>query len=462
MFTEPRSEINQPVVQSRQVLQRRSKSVSESEGSDFVTNRLTDRLLLEVASKVLQSSTLELLTWHLTRLHGLLNLSVSNGIFRISGTVRQTEQVREWSVVLKILARPADRGRKPGDWTYWKREALAYKTGLLGSWSDGIVTPRCYKVEELPEKQQVWLWLEDIHDIAVSDWTLERYRKVACALGTFNGTYLASHRPLPDYPWLSRRKSLTWVNTLYSSIDAGYGGTSLRSWVINRTVRPVLKRVAPKILARGVEVLIGRSLTLLNDEAIWEQPLVRSAFPEPLTERVYRLWDNHRKLVEALERLPRSLCHLDVWNPNIFEVVGIDGQPKTLLLDWEYTGYGAIGEELVQLIWCNLLYFELELEQMQQVEQVIFEGYLEGLRQAGWQGDPRLVRLGYAASAVLRWGVSVPGLALALNPVQHAREEQRWGRPIESIVRRRAAAAYRLLDLADEAFALLEADLLPG
>jgi hypothetical protein len=33
----------------------------------------------------------------------------------------------------------------------------------------------------------------------------------------------------------------------------------------------------------------------------------------------------------------------------------------------------------------------------------VFGGYLRGLRDAGWAGNPDLVRLGYAAAVGLRW-----------------------------------------------------------
>ena len=39
-------------------------------------------------------------------------------------------------------------------------------------------------------------------------------------------------------------------------------------------------------------------------------------------------------------------------------------------------------------------------DDLPRLEQVVFEGYLRGLRQAGWNQDPRLVQLGMWSSAV--------------------------------------------------------------
>ena len=42
-------------------------------------------------------------------------------------------------------------------------------------------------------------------------------------------------------------------------------------------------------------------------------------------------------------------------------------------------------------------------------------GYLEGLREAGWQGDARLARLGYAASLALRFAPLLGWFDLAVS-----------------------------------------------
>lgn len=207
-------------------------------------------------------------------------------------------------------------------------------------------------------------------------------------------------------------------------------------------------------------MLYGRSINLFRQEATWQDPAVQQAFPVPIADRLLRLWEHRKKLMDALGHLPRTLCHLDAWNPNLFEAQGEKGHETTVALDWEFLGYGAIGEEIVQLVWCNLLYFKIDLAEAALLEEIILDSYIQGLRKSGWQGDSRQVRLGYAASAALRWGLSAPGLSLALHPDQQVLEEQRWGRPAAKIIKERAAMTYHLLDLADEAFKLIEEGVL--
>ncbi|HEX8919379.1 MAG TPA: hypothetical protein VF898_12805 [Chloroflexota bacterium] len=87
------------------------------------------------------------------------------------------------------------------------------------------------------------------------------------------------------------------------------------------------------------------------------------------------------------------------------------------------------------------------------MERPIFEGYLRGLREAGWRGDRRLVRFGYAASAALRY--TVPTLIELIIDLcdarRHAAAEERRGMPFRLIVERQLALTEFLLDLADEA-----------
>jgi hypothetical protein len=91
------------------------------------------------------------------------------------------------------------------------------------------------------------------------------------------------------------------------------------------------------------------------------------------------------------------------------------------------------------------------------VQESVFENYLDGLREAGWLVDRRVVRFGFAANAALRFVFSAPFLKAVVDEARREREERRWGHPIEEIMETRAALTYALLDLADEA-----RDLLPG
>jgi hypothetical protein len=89
---------------------------------------------------------------------------------------------------------------------------------------------------------------------------------------------------------------------------------------------------------------------------------------------------------------------------------------------------------------------------MQELEEIAFDGYLKGLRDVGWQGDPQQVRLGYTAASVRylypeigRW------LALILDESLHAGAEQMFGRPLGQIFDTVALTRHPLFGQLDEA-----------
>jgi hypothetical protein len=105
------------------------------------------------------------------------------------------------------------------------------------------------------------------------------------------------------------------------------------------------------------------------------------------------------------------------------------------------------------------MFFEVGLDKAQALEEIAFEGYLKGLRDAGWQGDPRQVRLGYAAAASLRYKFNDAGrwLALVLDESLHPMILQMWGMPVEQVIDHTAQFATIFDRLADEARALISA-----
>jgi hypothetical protein len=74
----------------------------------------------------------------------------------------------DWSLVLKVVVRHAraDRGGdlvdEAGHFFYWRREPLAYASGLLDD-LPGVRAPRRHGVEGRSEGSD-WLWLEDVAD----------------------------------------------------------------------------------------------------------------------------------------------------------------------------------------------------------------------------------------------------------------------------------------------------------
>jgi hypothetical protein len=68
-------------------------------------------------------------------------------------------------------------------------------------------------------------------------------------------------------------------------------------------------------------------------------------------------------------------------------------------------GIAPVGAELVALVAGSLGFWEIPADQVKELDRLCFEGYLQGLRDAGWKGDPKLVRTGYAVTLLLRYPI---------------------------------------------------------
>ena len=86
-----------------------------------------------------------------------------------------------------------------------------------------------------------------------------------------------------------------------------------------------------------------------------------------------------------------------------------------------------------------------------------FAAYVDGLREAGWRGDERVVRFAYAASTALYLAPVVPfWLARVADPVRREWVERKCGRAAEDVVRGWVALLYHALAHAEEAYGLTE------
>jgi hypothetical protein len=336
------------------------------------------------------------------------------GLYRVHGVAASAGLSVPWSVVLKIIRRPAGTAAydHPSGTPYWRREACVYESGLLADLAGGLSAPRCLGVAPLPD-DTVALWLEDIDDHHHDGWPRDLYHRAARHLGQFNGAYLAG-RPLPAAPWLAAGPLRAWVNSQTGSAD------------------------------------------LIDRPGIWRLPLLRRAFPIPIADRLRRLWAEREAFLESLTRLPQTFCHFDAGHHNLLPQSVAGGDGRTVALDWECAGIAAVGEEIGLLVSSPFIRHALGPSEVPLVRESVFEGYLEGLHDAGWRGPWRDVRLGFAANAALRFVFRTTGLRDAVDQSRQAREARRWDCSIDTLMEERAALTYSLLDLADEARELME------
>jgi hypothetical protein len=340
--------------------------------------------LTALVQRALGSKTVEVVNWQFQQLHG--GLAAGSAVFRFSGQGRDRGQTIAWSLILKVL-RPDVGSADASAWNYYRREADAYQSGWLDDLPGGLSAPRCFGVRDHRDGT-CWIWLEEVAEEIGPQWPVEHFGVVARHLGQFNGAYLAG-RPLPDWSWLSS------------------------DWL-----RHYIEQSAPVIEP------------LRNALA---SPWGRRWLPEKDVGQYFRLWAERELYLDVLDRLPQTICHLDIFPRNLFAQRTADGDAKSVAIDWAFVGWGPLGADLHPLVWLSGVE-GVGIARAQELEGTAFEGYLEGLRDAGWRGDRRQVRLGYTAAGtrylfpeIGRW------LALILDESLHAEAEQMFGLPIGEI-----------------------------
>jgi hypothetical protein len=344
---------------------------------------LDPAVLTEVVRQDQRSPTFELREWTVAPLNHHKIIDTTGGLFCFRGSGTDERGERPWSVVLKILNGSDGEAPNPRHWAYWKREVLAYQSGLLASLPGPVVAPRCYGVREYDGG--AWIWMEHIVEATERRWGLEEYRLAAQHLGAFNGAYF-SGMSIPDVPWLS--------DGFFPSIFAP------DDWWAS-FMNPNRPGTA------------------------WESSLVRRWYPEGAQSRTMHLWSEIKRFVTAIDRLPQAFCHLDAHRRNLMLRLQADGQPETVAIDWAFSGRGQIGADPALLVSTSLFYFEREPTTVAELERVVLDGYRLGLRSAGWEGDERLLRLGYAAQVALWWATTMPGWTGYMLGAEQAEETTR-------------------------------------
>jgi hypothetical protein len=242
--------------------------------------------------------------------------------------------------------------RDPRRWNYWAREGLAYRHRLVNAFEPaGIAAPALLAADHGDDA--IVLVVEFVDGRSGDEWGIEDYALAAGALGRAQGRFLTG-MPAPNPPWLSR------------SFLRQYSSEKPVDW------------------------------SLLDDDEAWAQPLVRRNFPPELREAALWLHASRSRLYGIAESLPRTLCHLDFWTKNL--IMRPDG--TVVLLDWAFVGDGAIGEDIGNLVPDAAFDHFVAAESLPVLEAAVVSAYMDGVADAGWRGDPRIVELGMCASAI--------------------------------------------------------------
>jgi hypothetical protein len=283
--------------------------------------------------------------------HGLGN-TATRGIWRVIGTAG--------SAVLKVAGPPTGAdpakafpaGDEPAHWNYWRREALAYQTGLAETaYADAGITAPALLASGARADGGVELWLADVSGLAGFHWPVPRLARFGYELGAAQARWAGR---VPGTPWLSRR----WL---------------------------------AQYLAEGPPRLVS------IQAADWDHPSV-AAWPTWVCRELRRLWANPQPALAAAQAAGRTLCHLDVWPANLVDHAG-----ASVLFDWSFAGEGAIGEDAANLIIDSCADGLMDVALLPEITESVTGGYLRGLRDAGWPGSADSVRATIAACGAAKY-----------------------------------------------------------
>ena len=283
--------------------------------------------------------------------HGLGN-AATGGIWRVRGTAG--------SAILKVARLPAAADPRHG----LQHQRRARPLELLAPRGPGLRNrPRRHRLfccrdlrpalleANAREDGGIELWLADVAGTAGWDWPVPRLARFAYELGAAQARWAGR---VPDLPWLSRH----WLAQYLTEGP------------------PRLARVA--------------------DED-WDHPSV-AVWPAEVRRRLRRLHSDHARQAAIAASAARTLCHLDVWPANL-----IDDDGTSVLLDWSFTGDGAVGEDISNLVIDSCTDGLMDVALLPEIAETATDGYLRGLRDGGWTGSADAVRTTIAACGAAKY-----------------------------------------------------------
>ncbi|WP_171075347.1 phosphotransferase [Nonomuraea basaltis] len=293
----------------------------------------------------------------------------TGGLRRVAGT---TTCGREWSFIVKSLhsARHWPRlGMLPEPVRAefaaefpWRVEADIYRSGL--PMPEGMRLPRLYLIDDLGD-DRLDLWLEDVRT-ASGEWDLTRYAAAARALGR-----LAALR----------------------RVDPPASGVALRTYVMGRVVQG--------------------ALPALRESETWSHPLIADHADPLLRMDLDALARRIPALLDAAERLPKSMAHGDASPENL--LVPADSPGEFVAIDWGWQDPVPVGFDLGQLLVGLAHQGAIEPGELPAIHRTIETAYAQGLADEGMPADQATT--GYLTTLVLRSAFTAIPLERLDDPV---------------------------------------------
>jgi hypothetical protein len=364
---------------------------------------LSDTALVAPVARLTGRDAVTIARWSCEPITGGMGETI--GVWRVTGMAVVDNADAPFTVILKGWSVPPGSDDATA-WDWPHRELRAYTSGLLEDLPGDIDAPACL-AEVTAADGSVWAWLSPMSDGALACWDAGHFALVARKLGRFNGAYLTGE-PLPRAGWLSRQWTRKWTEAAADAID------QLDVWTAH--------------------------------------PLIAQAIPPAAAREIRRLWDERQRWFDRLDTLPRTFAHLDAFRRNTFLRPGPDGDLRPGLIDWGFAGIAAVGEEAVALVASSSAFGDAPGMSLDDLDDAVFPAYIAGLRDAGWTGDERLARLGYAGSLVMRYALGTlrAGLPMVATEELHPILERNFGMPLATIIDTSRARNEWAFDLAAE------------
>jgi Phosphotransferase enzyme family len=334
-------------------------------------DQVTAAELAPVVQSALRDDQAWPLTWKIDELDWTGN-PATVGLFRLSGRARISEGGEvPWMVVLKVVA-DTDFGdaiidhftHEPEGMNYWRREALAFSSGLLAGWPGPLVPVRCYGVDEASE-DQVWIWLE-ARDGAGShaQWTIDQLAAAAYDFGALGAQWQSKLPDIVHYPWLEQRWLHDWV-------------AFVRLFAVDH---------------------------FLEHDGCGNDSPVETFLTTGTRQRIADLISDADDLLADFESLPHTLAHHDPQWSNLFAAAPDESPARTVVIDWGFCGMAPIGSDLGLHIGQNIMSWGIDQRRAAEHDQASTAAYVSGLQDYGWVGEVDSIKFARATAAALNAG----------------------------------------------------------
>jgi hypothetical protein len=289
----------------------------------------------------------------------------------------------------------------------WQFELDMHECGIAEILPAGMRTPVLYRARPV-DADHVALWWEYV-DQRPGPWELADYRRAARLLGALAARRRAGADANRRLPELCRRMP---------------PGGGLRYFVDGKVLRGCLPA--------------------LRAARTWRHPVLAAALhaaADPgLPADLAALGARLPAVLDRLDQVPQCYAHGDASPQNLLIPAG---RPDELVvIDWGFGSLLPAGFDLGQLLVGLASAGQTPLADLPRIDAVIFEGYLDGLDDEGYDANPADVRAGYLGGLAAR-------SALCLLPLELLDREPPPA-DLPALLLRRLQLTRRLLDLTAE------------